>query len=188
VLQYAPALCGASLKCPGLTPSWSYFTLHGLWPENSDGTYPQNCANAPFNPAAVSNITDELSKYWVSLAGPSETFWAHEWEKHGTCAAPVFPSEFLFMNGTLALRERYDITPALAAAGIVPSATATFTKAQFQAAVTKAFGFPVLPSCDASGNLNGATVCISKQGKAQSCGSVTYGTCSASTLRLVPPQ
>lgn len=231
VLQYAPALCGASLKCPGITPSWSYFTLHGLWPENKDGTYPQNCGNSKFDPAAVANITTELDKYWVSLAGPSETFWAHgalscplpkltpwalhfhmlrtqppwtlhftltrtpstlphlaEYEKHGTCAVDVYPSEFSFMNSTLALRAKYDITPALAAAGIVPSATATFTPAQFQAAVTQAFGFPALLACDNTGDITGAVVCVSKQGKAQSCGSVTYGTCSASQLRLVLPK
>ncbi len=90
------------------------------------------------------------------------------------------------MNGTLALRDTYDVTPALAAAGITPSASATFTPAQFQAAVTKAFGFPALLSCDSSGSIDGAVVCISKKGVAQSCGSVTYGKCSANALKLLP--
>jgi ribonuclease T2 len=176
------------MKCPGVTPSWSYFTLHGLWPENADGTYPQTCSNAQFDPAQVAPIQASLDKYWVSLNGPSETFWAHEYEKHGTCATDVFPTELAFMNGTLALREAYDITPALATAGIVPSATATFSQAQFQAAVTKAFGYPALLSCDNNGNVNGAVVCVSKKGAAQSCGSVKYGTCSANALRLLPPR
>ena len=92
------------------------------------------------------------------------------------------------MNATLGLRSKYDVTPALQAAGITPSASATFTPAQFQAAVTKAFGYPVLLSCDSSGNIDGAVVCISKKGAAQSCGSVKYGSCNASQLKLLPAQ
>lgn len=186
MLQYAPALCGTgSFKC---TAPWTYFTLHGLWPENADGTYPSSCTNDPWDPSLVSSITQDLEKYWVSLAGPSNTFWSHEWEKHGTCAAPVLTGEFTFMNSTLGLRNKYDITPALAKAGILPSASNGFSLATFQSAVTKAFGFPVLPSCDAKGAITGVTVCISKDLKAQSCGTVKYGSCSANTLYLLPAQ
>jgi ribonuclease T2 len=128
-----------------------------------------------------------LNKYWPSLNGPSQTFWAHEYEKHGTCAVDVLPTEFDFFNRTLAVRDQYDLTPALAAAGIVPSATTTFTKAALQNAATAAFGFPVLPECDSAGALTGVTVCINKNTfKAQSCGSITYGKCNAQTLKLLP--
>jgi ribonuclease T2 len=175
------------MKC-SFTPDWTYFTLHGLWPENSDGTYPQDCSNTPFDPSQVAPIASDLNKYWISLNGPSETFWSHEFEKHGTCAADVLPTELGYMNATLGLRAQYDITPALAAAGILPSSTTSFSKAQFQAAVTKAFGYPVLVSCDKNGHINGATVCVSKNLTAQSCGSVTYGSCTASSLYLLPAQ
>ena len=76
VLQYAPALCGSQFKCPS-PATWTYFTLHGLWPERSDGTYPQTCSNQKFDPSAVQSIQPQLEKYWISLNGPSETFWSH---------------------------------------------------------------------------------------------------------------
>ena len=175
------------MKCPA-PAAWTYFTLHGLWPERSDGTYPQTCTNTKFDPNAVAPILPELEKFWPSLNGPSPTFWSHEFEKHGTCATDVYPTELGYMNGTLSLRAKFDVTAALAAAGITPSATAGFAKAQLQAAVTKAFGFPILPACDSAGAPHGAGVCVSKSGAAQSCGSVTYGACKASTLYLLPAQ
>ena len=40
---------------------------------------------------------------WPSYYGPDEEFWAHEWEKHGTCAEDVFPTQLDYFNTTLAL-------------------------------------------------------------------------------------
>jgi ribonuclease T2 len=52
------------------------FVLHGLWPENNDGSYPENCSNAagPPHPSAYRDIY------------PDAGLLAHEWEKHGTCS------------------------------------------------------------------------------------------------------
>jgi ribonuclease T2 len=115
-------------------------------------------------------------------------FCRHEYEKHGTCAEDVFPTMLGFMNGTLALRDKFDLTPALAAAGITPSTTKGFTPAALQAAAKAAFGFGVLPSCDKDGNIDGVVVCVGKDLAAQDCGSVKYGSCSADTLYLLPAE
>ena len=78
VMQYAPSLCtDGTFKC-SVSPSWSFFTLHGLWPERNDGSYPQSCTNEAFNASAIQPISAKMSKYWVSLNGPSTTFWEHE--------------------------------------------------------------------------------------------------------------
>jgi ribonuclease T2 len=50
--------------------------MHGLWPQNDDGTYPQNCSNAP-GPADPSQYSDVY---------PDPGLLHHEWTKHGTCS------------------------------------------------------------------------------------------------------
>jgi ribonuclease T2 len=52
------------------------FILHGLWPQNSDGTYPENCSSAP-GPADPSQYSDIF---------PDPYLLEHEWKTHGTCS------------------------------------------------------------------------------------------------------
>ena len=86
------------------------FTIHGLWPNYNDGTYPQNCDHKnPFNPAALKPLLDRMDSEWPSFAGPDNTFWKHEWDKHGTCAESVFASEFEYFQTTLGLHEQDDL-------------------------------------------------------------------------------
>jgi ribonuclease T2 len=187
VLQYPPALCtDGAFKCP-TAPTTTTWTLHGLWPERADGSYPQDCTNQQFDPAAIAPLVPEMDVVWPSLTGPNPTFWSHEFTKHGTCAEDVLPTEFDFFNRTLAIRRAHDITPALAAAGITPSASQHFSRAQFDAATVAAFGYNVLPACDSKGALTGAVVCIGKNFSAVDCGTVSYGSCKAQSLLLLPP-
>merc|ERR1711991_1272800 len=67
------------------------FTIHGLWPNNNDTGGPSFCTSATFDPSEVSSLLDELNVQWPSNQGDNEAYWAHEYEKHGTCAA-VLPS------------------------------------------------------------------------------------------------
>ena len=53
------------------------FVVHGLWPNNNDGSDPQNCPTEPYNPSAVPQ----------TLAGIMPgAIYRHEWEKHGVCS------------------------------------------------------------------------------------------------------
>jgi ribonuclease T2 len=52
------------------------FVLHGLWPQNFDGTYPENCSNAP-GPTDPSSFSDIY---------PDPGLLQHEWKTHGTCS------------------------------------------------------------------------------------------------------
>lgn len=51
------------------------FVLHGLWPQNFDGSYPGTCATrpGPAHPEQNLDMTPDLSLL------------NHEWAKHGTC-------------------------------------------------------------------------------------------------------
>lgn len=66
----------------------------------------------------IADLEGELDKEWSSLNCPSSNgrkFWAHEWERHGSCALNL--DEHGYFNSTLALKRRIDILGALEAAG-----------------------------------------------------------------------
>ncbi|EMD00151.1 hypothetical protein BAUCODRAFT_63809 [Baudoinia panamericana UAMH 10762] len=134
----------------GPVDSW---TIHGLWPDNCDGTYDANCDDE----RAYRNITqilkhsgaydllNDMQTLWVSDSGSSETFWEHEWGKHGTCISTLQPSCYTdyqptqevtdFFNRTVTLFKSLPSYEWLESAGIVPSITATYTRQQIQSAL-----------------------------------------------------
>lgn len=69
-------------------------------PDNCDGTYQANCDPS----RAYTNITEILKaqdrtallsymdQYWVDINGDNESFWEHEWGKHGTCLNTIKPT------------------------------------------------------------------------------------------------
>lgn len=79
-------------------------TDHYLRPDNCDGSYPQNCDPS----RAYTNIScilagagskgqatlEFMETYWKDQNGDDETFWAHEWGKHGTCYSTLQPACF----------------------------------------------------------------------------------------------
>lgn len=88
------------------------WTIHGLWPDNCDGSFESYCDferqfDERPSPSTVNGQTvprysgptvdtfitaagrDDLlafmKKYWVSQGSSDASFWAHEYSKHGTC-------------------------------------------------------------------------------------------------------
>ena len=62
------------------------FVLHGLWPQNNDGGYPENCASVP----SPSNSPDPSA---FADIYPDAGLLQHEWRTHGVCtglSADVF--------------------------------------------------------------------------------------------------
>jgi ribonuclease T2 len=85
-LAWGPAFCsvpgaGAECKAP------RGFVLHGLWPQNYDGSYPVNCSDrpGPTRPKQYFDITPDLPLL------------DHEWSKHGTCTT-MSPEEFFALE------------------------------------------------------------------------------------------
>ena len=75
VLSWSPEFCYSHPNA-GECSQHKGFLVHGLWPQNTDGTYPQNCQTsqpAPTNPESMSDIM------------PGEIV-RHEWLTHGTCS------------------------------------------------------------------------------------------------------
>lgn len=69
----------------------THLTIHGLWPEYSDGTWPSMCSREPLSKQVVDNLKEGLNFYWPNVKEPEtdpehDEFWSHEWSKHGTCS------------------------------------------------------------------------------------------------------
>ncbi|KUJ21753.1 ribonuclease T2 [Mollisia scopiformis] len=155
---------------PSTGPSNSW-TIHGLWPDHCDGTYDSNCdaSRAYTNITAIlqsygkTDLLSYMNAYWVDIDGDNESFWEHEWGKHGTCISTLKPSCYTgytaqeevpdFFQKTVDLFKTLDSYTALANAGIVPSSSATYTAAAIQSALKASFGYAVTIQC-ASGALD----------------------------------
>lgn len=165
----------------GPVDSW---TIHGLWPDNCDGTYEQDCDPS----RAYTNITAILRSkapstlatmqtYWKDYQGDDESFWEHEWGKHGTCISTLDPSCYAnysptqeaadFFTRAVSLFATLPTYDWLSAAGIVPSATKTYTLAAIQAALTAHHGHNVVIRCS-GGALNELWYHFNVQGSVQS--------------------
>ncbi|KAI5361631.1 Putative ribonuclease T2 [Septoria linicola] len=142
---------------PVVGPSDSW-TIHGLWPDNCDGTYEANCDDRRaytnitqiLNAAGKQDLVSYMNTYWQSNSGSAETFWEHEWSKHGTCISTLdpdcytsyqpteeVPDFFQKVVDTFKTLPTYDW---LAEAGITPSTSTTYTLSQLQQALAKNHG------------------------------------------------
>ena len=41
----------------------------------------------------MADLLPDLRREWPSYMSLGDSFWAHEWLKHGTCSRPVFNDE-----------------------------------------------------------------------------------------------
>ena len=145
-------------------PKKQDFTIHGLWPERLDGSWPQYCNSSDrFDPGRVEALLPRLREQWPSFGmGADAQFWGHEWMRHGTCsgkgggkkeketAAAIDPSslgtdEETYFGAVLDLHAKYPLLPALEAAGIVPDDERSYARSDVVAALK------------ASANATGAT-------------------------------
>lgn len=138
--------CSSNACCRG-SNSPTIFTIHGLWPDYNDGTWPACCSSSQFNVKEIATLREGLEKYWPSLScgspstchGTKGLFWAHEWEKHGTCCTSVFRDEYNYFLATLNLYFKYNVTEVLNEAGYVPSNTEKYPVGGIISAIQNAF-------------------------------------------------
>ncbi|KAL6759200.1 ribonuclease T2-like protein [Haematococcus lacustris] len=172
VRQWPSTFCAAH-GCPKLThPDWYRFTIHGLWPNYADGTWPQFCDKSmPFDEELVADLEPELDDEWPSFMDSStnQNFWAHEWNKHGTCSLAQLPDEHAFFKTVLKLHWKYDLKAAFASAGIRPSTTKTYPKQALLDAIQDSFGVNAMLHCTPDGRLTEVWMCVGKDLQAQDC-------------------
>ena len=110
--SWTPGFCHGQTY-PGCADPLQYwttnFTIHGLWPQYTTSGYPASCTTEPFDITIPQQIGEsKMIQYWPDVQydenSPSyDSFWQHEWTKHGTCSGL---SQFDYFNQALDLTNR----------------------------------------------------------------------------------
>ncbi|WP_188758281.1 ribonuclease T2 family protein [Edaphobacter acidisoli] len=170
-LSWSPEFCYShpnAVECS----QHATFVLHGLWPQNTSGGYPQDCSDAPGprNPSQYSDIY------------PDPGLLQHEWRTHGTCSG-LAPDAFF----SLARQAVHSVA--------IP---AELTSLDHQISMPPADILNLFtqanPSIPASSLvlscghnfLTAVEVCFSKSLQPIACGPVR--SCRANTVRIPPPR
>ncbi|KAL0912528.1 hypothetical protein M5K25_018506 [Dendrobium thyrsiflorum] len=154
VLQWPGSFCdtGKQSCCyPNSGKPASDFLIHGLWPNNNDGSFPLNCdPNSSFDPSEISDLINSMDAEWPSMACPSgnsHSFWAHEWEKHGTCVESLF-NEHDYFQAALTLKGKAEgILQMLSSSGIEPNDN-SYSLSSITEAIKGGIGYTPVIECN----------------------------------------
>ncbi|KAG6513107.1 ribonuclease 1-like [Zingiber officinale] len=173
VLQWPGSFCDTKKSCcyPATGKPTADFSIHGLWPNYADGSYPSNCdrQNA-YDASQIADLMEILRSHWPSLACPSgdeSTFWKHEWQKHGTCSESVL-DQHAYFGTALRLRTQINLLQALQDAGIKPDG-GLYSSTDISSAIRNSTGFEPKLGCNADGGGNRqlyeVSVCVDAKGE-----------------------
>lgn len=103
----------------------SSWTVHGIWPTKIGTDGPLYCPSSiHFDPNQLTSMIDDLNAYWTNIKGNTKpnTFWKHEWDKHGTCAIvlPQLNSITNYFRQGLEWNRDYKLNEILANSKITP--------------------------------------------------------------------
>lgn len=147
------------------------FILHGLWPQNDNGTYPENCSNDP-GPADPTQYKD------IYL---DQGLLAHEWKTHGTCSGLNADN---FFNAARTAFHSVAIPHALSGLTAQISLPPEQILGDFTAANPNIPRASLALSCG-NNYLTAIEVCLDKSLHPIACPSVR--SCRANTVRIPPP-
>jgi len=190
----------------GPTNSW---TIHGLWPDNCDTTFTENCdpsrdytgIAALLTAQGASSTLTFMQEFWKDINGDDETFWEHEWSTHGTCMSTLKPTclpagspngaeAVAFFETVTTLFQTLPTFTWLSNQGITPSTSTTYTLASLTAAIKAESGFT--PTFDCTGStLNAAIYYFHLRGSVidgafQQINAPESGTCPTSGIKYPP--
>ncbi|KAJ7547134.1 hypothetical protein O6H91_08G071100 [Diphasiastrum complanatum] len=172
VLEWPGSYCDTWSRCcyPKTGKPAADFSIHGLWPDYNNGGWPSYCDQRNrFDPSLITDLEEDLTTYWSSLSCPSSnshSFWAHEWNKHGTCTESTL-DQHAYFQAAIRLRERIDLLGALQSAGIHPDG-GRYSLRSIVHALEQAIGHTPAVECnrDAYGNtqLYEVYICVATDG------------------------
>ena len=150
------------------------FVLHGLWPQNRNGSWPQHCrADATPDESTIQHTLGFM---------PSRHLIEHEWETHGACSG-------LDPHGYFDMADRafasVKIPPALAAPQRPPAISANEVVRDFLQANPGMGENMISVSCHDGYELTEVRVCLNKDSLTpQACGGRVRNTCRMGTLKI----
>ncbi|KAG2156673.1 ribonuclease T2 [Suillus bovinus] len=129
-------------------------------PKPSPSTLPNGTVITPYKGPSVRTFLDEfdhsdllyyMDRFWINQGAPNEELWAQEFSKHGTCTStfdvacyePGYKKHqevVNFFETVVKVFQKYPTFYKLASAGIVPSNTTTYTRAQITDALYSQIG------------------------------------------------
>jgi len=121
----------------------------------------------------------------AACQGDNDSFWSHEWLKHGTCAgeSPNMGTEFDFFNTTLGIWKQLDIMGVLEARGIYASNSQSYKVGDIVDAVKAKLGSSPVIGCD-NGDVTTMAICFDRSLEVGYCPSDLTGCDSDSYVRL----
>jgi len=122
------------------------WAVHGLWPSRAHTKKygPFSCNQTwHYDHKTIQPFLGNMNKYWPNLMQnkPDDSFWSHEWEKHGTCACQQDQPknephekwchrEADYFLKALEVRKQVDFDAHMKKNKIIPHKTKTYTFAQ----------------------------------------------------------
>ncbi|OQR95664.1 hypothetical protein THRCLA_22089 [Thraustotheca clavata] len=131
-------------------------TIHGLWPNNNDGSYPSYCSNEALSQSTIDQVgMKSINTYWPDVkTNYGTTFISNEWSKHGTCSGM---KQLDYVKATIKLEVQLG-TPSIITSNVGGSAVGT--------QVRDAYGGSNMVAlvCGGSGALSEVRTCYKNSG------------------------
>jgi ribonuclease T2 len=144
--------------------------VHGLWPQDANGDYPEHCSDAP-GPANPQADTDII---------PTVSLVEHEWQTHGTCSGLAADDYFAQIHKAFAaVKLPSNIGQGSDPDGVTPDALL----ARFATANP---GYPPGSFALSCGNnrLTAVEICLTKDLRPETCQGVR--SCRANVVKVTP--
>ncbi len=168
-LSWSPEFCATHGDSPECGRNLG-FVVHGLWPQDANGDYPQHCSDVP-GPANPQADTDII---------PTASLVEHEWETHGTCSGLSAGDYFAEIHKAFAaVRIPANIGTGNDADGVTPDDLLS----RFAAANP---GYPAGSFALSCGNnrLTAIEICLAKDLRPEACQGVR--SCRANMVKVTP--
>lgn len=141
VLRWPASYC-RDKQCLDFKDKW---LIHGIWPQYSNGSWPQNCCfEKKWKLGELKPIEEELKEKWTNLNPNAQydSLWEHEWVKHGTCSKSVekVKGELKYFKTALRIFDSLPVGNWLEKGKILPSPDVPYSVDAIHSAIEKSIG------------------------------------------------